>query len=99
EAVTHRPYVIPEILPDEPAMPRITVAIISVGSITGVVVVCIGVCPNANPDWPRAYPYALRIRRHCQCNTSRSQDSNCKFPHENIMVAALGETPRALSRS
>jgi hypothetical protein len=54
---------------------------------------------DPDPDRTRADPHALRACRHRECHAGRSQKSDCKFSHRNLLVAAVGERNRLHRRS
>src|SRR5262245_28141576 len=73
-------------------MTPVSVAVvIGITAITGaIVVIAVAVAParanaDTDADRTRADPNTLRACRHRQCDAHRSQDSDCKLPHGNLL--------------
>src|SRR5262245_11988336 len=103
-ATANCPYAPIEVFPYETAMTPIGVAIvIGIATIAGAIITLV-IAParayaDTNTDRTRADPHALRACRHRECHAGRSQKSDCKFSHRNLLVAAVCERNRLGRRS
>src|SRR5262245_20539317 len=81
--------------------PVVVAVVIGITAITGAIVIITVVAParaNADTDANRTRtdPNTLRTCWHRQSDARRSQDSDCKLPHGNLLGCCTDENAQAL---
>ena len=90
-----------DIFPHDAAMTPVGVTVVvGVTAITGAIVAIVIAITRTNADSDadrtRADPHTLSVCRHRHCDARRSQDSDCKFSHWNLLGCCTDGNARIL---